>query len=50
MASICSHEHEGVFLASMGANIAETPDQTSTIGVEFMDPGQEAQMIAQIFG
>src|SRR5262249_400831 len=34
---ICSYEHEDVFSASMGANIAETLDQTSTVGAQFMD-------------
>jgi hypothetical protein len=36
-ASICSYEHESIFPASLGANIAQIKGETSTVGVEFMD-------------
>src|SRR5207248_1627707 len=35
---ICSCEHENVSLAPLGANIAQVERQTSTDGVESMDP------------
>jgi hypothetical protein len=41
--SICSNEHEDILAASMGANIAQIKDQTSTDGVEFMNSAQDAE-------
>jgi hypothetical protein len=35
---ICSYEHESIFTAYLGANIAQVHGQTSTDGAEPMDP------------
>jgi predicted Zn-ribbon and HTH transcriptional regulator len=36
--AICSHEHEGLFPASLAAHIKQIDWPTSTDGVAFMDP------------
>ena len=43
---ICSHEHENISLASLGANIAQIHGQTSTDGVEFMESAQQSMKAA----
>jgi hypothetical protein len=45
-ASVCSYEHESRCPASLGANIAQIKDETSTVGVEFMDSAQQAMIAA----
>jgi hypothetical protein len=35
---ICSHEHESPVTPSLGADIAQANRETSTVGIEFMDP------------